>query len=88
MGFGTIFRYGPSFGDIVDFQVVNQLPMVTAVGQPGTNYILEHTFQLGPPALWRSVTSTNAPADGRFDMQDLASPVGASQQQSFYRLRW
>jgi uncharacterized repeat protein (TIGR03803 family) len=87
MGFGTLFRYGPVFGDILDLQIINQIPILTAIGQPGTNYILEHSFQLGLPASWTPVLSTNAPPAGRFIIPDDLSPVGTTQQ-NFYMLRF
>ena len=85
-GFGTVFRYGTTFGDIADFQVVNQIPTVMSVGQPGTNYVLERTVQLGPLASWLPVLSTNAPPTGQFSIADQSAVTGGNPQ-SFYRLR-
>jgi uncharacterized repeat protein (TIGR03803 family) len=87
LGFGTVVRFGPGFGDIVKLTIENLLPTITSVGQPGTNYILEHTLQLGPSAAWTPVLSTNAPGGGRFSVTDQAGLTGGAQQ-NFYRLKW
>ncbi|HTL18498.1 MAG TPA: hypothetical protein VL793_14775, partial [Patescibacteria group bacterium] len=87
LGFGTLFRYGSAFGDIMDLQFFNQVPVLTAIGQPGTNYVLERTLQLGPLASWSQVGSTNAPLTGGFSLADPGFAIGSAPQ-SFYRLRW
>jgi len=71
----------------VDLEIVNRIPTVTSIGQPGTNYVLERTLQLAPLASWTMVSSTNAPASGRFTLVDQAA-LGGGAQQSFYRMRW
>jgi uncharacterized repeat protein (TIGR03803 family) len=83
MGLGTVFRYGTAFGDITSIEILNQVPTVTGVGQPGTNFVLEYSATLGPLATWSTLGSTNAPANGQFSFLD--SP--ASAEQRFYRLK-
>jgi uncharacterized repeat protein (TIGR03803 family) len=87
MGFGTVFRYGPIFGDIVGLQILDEFPLITVVGQPGTNYVLEQSFQLGTLASWRQVASTNAPVNGMFSISDQTASAGSTPQ-NFYRLRY
>jgi uncharacterized repeat protein (TIGR03803 family) len=86
LGLGTVLRYGTAFGDIVDLELVSNVPAVTSIGQPGTSYTLERTLQLGPLASWTTVLSTNAPATGRFIVLDQTAPVGGAPQM-FYRLK-
>lgn len=86
MGFGTLFRFGTSFGDIATLQITNQVPTITSIGLPGTNYVLQRTLQLGPLASWTTVLSTNAPATGRFSVADQAAAAGADRE-AFYRLK-
>lgn len=84
MGLGTVLRYGTAFGDIVDLELVTNVPAVTSIGQPGTIYAVERTLQLGPLASWSTVSSTNAPPTGRFVVLDQTA---GGAQQMFYRLK-
>jgi uncharacterized repeat protein (TIGR03803 family) len=83
--FGTVFRYGPQFGEIVKLQIINDIPRVEGIGHPGTNYTLQQTLQLGPKTTWSSIFSINAPANGKLFLSDLTAPGGG---QAFYRLMW
>jgi uncharacterized repeat protein (TIGR03803 family) len=83
MGFGTVFRYGNALEEIADFQLTAVSASLTCIGLPGTNYWVDRTSDLGPPAAWTPIYSTNAPADGNFGAVDLAPLPGAA----FYRLR-
>jgi len=86
-GFGTVFRYGPAFGDIVSFQLANQIPTLTGLGQPGRNYVLQRTTKLGSLASWTTVLSTNAPPMGRFSFPDVGIGLSGATE-AFYRLKY
>lgn len=86
LGLGTVLRYGTAFGNIVDLELVTNVPAVTSLGQPGTSYTLERSLQLGPSASWSTVSTTNAPATGRFMVLDQTAAAGGAQQM-FYRLK-
>ena len=86
MGFGTVFRFGPGFGEIVSLQLANQLPMLIGVGLPGTNYVLERSLDLGSPLSWSPVLSTNTPPNGQFSIVDQTA-AGSGTPSAFYRLK-
>jgi uncharacterized repeat protein (TIGR03803 family) len=86
LGFGTVFRFGSPFGEITALRLLSQVPTLDCVGLPGTNYILEHTLQLGPNASWMQLYATNAPTIGKFTIFDQTALARGSPQ-TFYRLR-
>jgi uncharacterized repeat protein (TIGR03803 family) len=87
MGFGTVFRYGPAFGDIAALQIISQVPTITAVGLPGTNYLLQRTVDLGSASSWTTIASTNAPGNGVLSIPDPSTLAGAPGS-AFYRLKY
>lgn len=83
MDCGTVFRFGEPLESIIAVGRPAGAVSLTCLGLPGTNYLVERTFELGAAAHWVPVYSNNCPSGGVFSAVDSDSPP----QQAFYRLK-